>query len=352
MWGNGHHGFREYRIEPNIFYFCVSLAQHASLTMKTSLILASISLCSSCSAFVSSCSHCSSCSAFVSSFSNGAALNCRNKELKLGMFFANEATESAAPATKETMNVKLTPLDGSEASVISAAKFMIDSFWLQSPQQLVEGGGDPSTISDATKSSLTNIQADDLLSKYGERMGKRKLDALIVVASDGNSDATLLTEEDILGLVTIEVRLLNSNDLLSADESEFRLTQAVASLGPKQRREYKDASVLDIARELLPPEVSAVCSLSNLCTSPKARRMGIAAKLCNEAERLAKEELCFDEIYLRVESENEAAKKLYEEKLGYKLKSEASNAAALRVDAERGGFVEIESDIVVMSKKL
>jgi ribosomal protein S18 acetylase RimI-like enzyme len=110
--------------------------------------------------------------------------------------------------------------------------------------------------------------------------------------------------------------------------------------------------VLDIARELLPPEITAVCSLSNLCTSPKARRRGIAAKLCSEAERLAKEELCFEEIFLRVESENEAARKLYEDKLGYQRKFEAGKAVALRVDAERGGFVEIESDIVVMSKKL
>jgi len=152
--------------------------------------------------------------------------------MKLNMFFASEAatdaaddTAAAASTTNESMmDVKLTPLDGSETSVINAAKFMVDAFWLQSPQQLVTSGGgrDPSTISDATKSSLTNIQADDLLSKYGERMGKRKLDALIVVASDGSSDSKLLSADDILGLVTIEVRLLNSNDLLSADESEFR----------------------------------------------------------------------------------------------------------------------------------
>lgn len=309
--------------------------------MKSSLILAASALCSSYST-----------TAFVSSFStiNGVATHSRkDTNTKLNMFFASEATEDAT--SKESMDVKLTPLDGSETSVINAAKFMVDAFWLQSPQQLIDGGGDPSTISDATKASLTNIQADDLLSKYGERMGRRKLDALIVVASDGSSDTKSLSADDILGLVTIEVRLLNSNDLLSADESEFRLTQAVASLGPKQRREYKDASVLDIARELLPPEVTAVCSLSNLCTSPKARRMGIAAKLCSEAERLAKDELNFDEIYLRVESENSAAKRLYEDKLGYKCKFEA-NSVALRVDAERGGFVEIDSDIVVMSKKL
>jgi len=313
--------------------------------MKSSLLLAASALCGSYT------------TSFVSSFStnNEVSTTRGRKDMKLNMFFASEATDDASSAspsvTKESMDVKLTPLDGSETSVINAAKFMVDAFWLQSPQQLIDGGGDPSAVSEATKSSLTNIQADDLLSKYGERMGKRKLDALIVVASDGSKDTKSLSANDILGLVTIEVRLLNSNDLLSADESEFRLTQAVASLGPKQRREYKDASVLDIARELLPPEVTAVCSLSNLCTSPKARRMGIAAKLCSEAERLAKEELSFDEIYLSVEAENEAAKKLYETKLGYQCKFE-TNAVALRVDAERGGFVEVESDIVVMSKKL
>lgn len=319
--------------------------------MKYSFFLAASALCGSyTTSFVSS----------FSTYNGGSSTRGRPDSMKLHMFFASEVTDddaapspSSSAATKESMDVKLTPLDGSETSVINAAKFMVDAFWLQSPQQLIDGGGDPSTVSEATKSSLTNIQADDLLSKYGERMGKRKLDALIVVASDGSSttDTKSLSANDILGLVTIEVRLLNSNDLLSADESEFRLTQAVASLGPKQRREYKDASVLDIARELLPPEVSAVCSLSNLCTSPKARRMGIAAKLCSEAERLAKEELNFDEIYLRVEAENEAAKMLYEDKLGYQCKFEA-NAVALRVDAERGGFVEVDSDIVVMSKKL
>ncbi|KAL7449060.1 hypothetical protein ACHAWC_001158 [Mediolabrus comicus] len=305
----------------------------------------------------------------VLSFSTGRLagsprFNNLQKSTKLDMFFASEAadvTTTTATTTTTTINdnVKLSPLDGSEASVYNAAKFMVDSFWLQSPQQLIEGGEDPSNISESTKVSLTNIQADDLMSKYGERMGKRKLlDALIVVASeqtdgsDGGNDDVLLSADEMVGLVTLEVRLLGANDLLSADESEFMLTKAVSSLGPKKRREYKDTSVLDIARELLPPEVTAVCSLSNLCTSPKARRRGIAAKLCYEAERLAKEELSFDEIFLRVEVENEAARKLYEDKLGYQRKFEAVSAGALRVDAQRGGFVEIESDIVVMSKKL
>ncbi|KAL7539531.1 hypothetical protein ACHAXR_009392 [Thalassiosira sp. AJA248-18] len=240
--------------------------------------------------------------------------------------------------------VQITPLDGSESSIDNAAKFMVDAFWLQSPQQLIQDADDSSEISDSAKASLVNIQADDLMGKYGERMGKRKLDALILTAMEG---------EEIQGMVTIEVRLMDrEKDILSADASEFRLTQAVASLGPKQRREYKDALVIDIANQLLPPDVTAVCSLSNLCVSPTARRKGIAGKLCSEAERVAKEELGFEEMFLRVEATNEAAKTLYETKLGYEYVFDVESATALRVDGSAGSFVEVDGDIVVLKKKI
>lgn len=268
------------------------------------------------------------------------------------MFFADAAPETeslnvqidAAPET-ESLNVHISPIVGSESSIENTAKFMVDAFWLQSPQQLA---GDSSEISDSAKSSLINIQADDLMGKYGERMGARKLDAVILAALEGgDTNGELSSTDNVQGLVTIEVRLLDmQKDILSADASERMLTQAVASLGPKQRREYKDASVIDIANNLLPPDISAVVSLSNLCVSPSARRKGIAAKLCNEAERVAKEELGFEDIFLRVEKENDAAKRLYEEKLGYECVYEVDSATALRVDVNTGSFVEVESDIV------
>jgi ribosomal protein S18 acetylase RimI-like enzyme len=218
------------------------------------------------------------------------------------MFFAD-----AAAVEKVSSNAQVTILDGSESSIENAAKFMVDAFWLQSP----------------------------LLLEDSE------------VSENGSS------AENVQGLVTIEVRLFDKQrEILSANASEKMLTQAVASLGPKQRREYKDASVIDIANQLLPPDIIAVCSLSNLCVSPSARRMGIAGKLCNEAERLAKEELGFEEMYLRVEAGNEAAKRLYEEKLGYECVSEVDSSTALRVDAKSGSFVEVESDIVVLKKKI
>ncbi len=95
------------------------------------------------------------------------------------------------------------------------------------------------------RSSLVEMQADDLGTKYGERMGKRKLDALVIAAfEEVGGDTTARMR----GMVTVEVRLLEKGHyLLSAKESKTALTKAVSSLGPKQRREYKDASVIDIA---------------------------------------------------------------------------------------------------------
>lgn len=235
----------------------------------------------------------------------------------------------------EPTPLQVTPLDGSEGSIQRTASFMIDSFWLQSPNRL----------SYDAKTSLVKVQANDLMNKYGERLGKRKLDAVILQAVHDT------TSDMMLGLVTVEVRLLDSisKAILNADRSELMLTNAISSLGPKQRREYKDASVMDVANSLLPPEISAVCSLSNLCVSPNARRRGVAARLCYEAELLAKE-LGFDEMHLCVESENAAAKALYI-KLGYGIKFE-TKAKSLRVDGDAGKFNEVDAEIVIMAKKI
>ncbi|KAL3827421.1 hypothetical protein ACHAXA_003155 [Cyclostephanos tholiformis] len=209
------------------------------------------------------------------------------------------------------------------------------------------GVGDGGSASDACMSSLADIQARDLMDKYGERMGKRKLDAAVIAAVE--DDGT----DGMRGLVTVEVRLMErGRDLLSSEESEFALTRAVSSLGPKQRKEYKDASVMDIANGLLSPDYVAVCSLSNLCVSHSVRRRGVAVRLCLEAERVAREIFGFDEIYLRVEKSNIAALRLYEKRLGYLRAFDVTGATALRVDVNAGSFVEVNTDIAVLRKKI
>ena len=221
-----------------------------------------------------------------------------------------------------------------------AAEFMVDAFWLPS-----------STMMLATKeerrgrSSLVEIQARDLMDKYGELTGRRKLDSLVISATG---------EDGVMGgMITVEVRLLEiGRDLLSVEESERLLTRALSSLGPKQRREYKDASVIDIANRLLPPDIVAACSLSNLCVSPNSRRKGVASRLCAEAERVAREILGFDTMHLRVEKSNVAARGLYEGRLGYEVALNVDSAIALRADGDAGSFVEVRTDIVVLRKKI
>ena len=256
---------------------------------------------------------------------------------------------NAAQALESTLQV----LSGNEQTIENAAKFMVDAFWLQSPQRLIQDDTGISELSDMAKSSLVKIQAEDLESKYGDRIGKRKLDALIIAALESENNDSGSSSPSILGMVTLEVRLMDrQEDFLSVEASERLITQAVASLGPKQRREFKDASVIDVTNQLLSPDISAVCTLSNLCVSPMARRQGLAAALCIEAERIAKEGLGFSDLYLRVEVENAAAKRLYEEKLGYNCAFGVKSTTTLRVDGSAGRFVEVKTDMLVMKKKL
>ena len=235
-------------------------------------------------------------------------------------------------------------MDGTDDTIKRSAKFIVDNFWLSSPQQLLLDDRSAADIPEPSYQSLCNVQFADLQEKYGERLTQRKLDALMIAALDEGGD--------LAGMATLEVVLIDTQtkEMMSSSTSEFRITQAVASLGPKQRREFKNAHVIDIANELLPPTQTAVVTLSNLCVSPTSRRKGIAAQLCEEAERITRESLGYSAVHLRVESSNDAAKRLYE-KLGYDVVFE-SEAPVLRVDADAGGFVEIDSETTIMKKEL
>uniref|UniRef100_A0A7S4N4B7 N-acetyltransferase domain-containing protein n=2 Tax=Odontella aurita TaxID=265563 RepID=A0A7S4N4B7_9STRA len=242
---------------------------------------------------------------------------------------------------------EITPSDGSPSSIDAAANFMVDAFWLQSPQNLIAAGGDVTAIDESLRISLARRQAEDLTNKYGERMGKRVLESSLIKATEKG-------ESEILGLVAIEARLfdLDKKVIMSAEQSELVLKNAVASLGPKQRRQYKDSSASEIVAELTSPEIRAICVLSNLSVSPNARRKGLGAMMCTEAERMAKEDWHFDQIYLKVEEQNDVAKGLYESKLGYEIKFTDPSALGLRVDVDAGDFSEVPAATLVLAKDL
>ena len=226
---------------------------------------------------------------------------------------------------------------GDEESISRAAKFMVDSFWL--PQGI-------SATSPIQYGGFTWAVAEDLMQRYGETMGARTFDSRLVIATP-RDDST------IVGMVALDVTLISAEQMLMRNrgESESILKDAINALGPKQRRQYKGSSIQNIVESLLPPQ-KAVVVLSNLAVNPSFRRNGVALRLCNEVERIAKEDWGFDELYLRVESSNVAARALYETQLSYRLAWVEKNAVALRADLKSGNFVECASDTLILVKSL
>jgi ribosomal protein S18 acetylase RimI-like enzyme len=191
--------------------------------------------------------------------------------------------------------------------------------------------------------NLVVEQCADLQEKHGERMGKRLLNSCVFGALDTES-------KEMVGVATLKATLLVSENVLEGERAEVIAKNAVAALGPKQRREYKDASIGVIASELLSPDSKAIVVLSNLAVSLSARGKGIAGQICNETELLAKS-WGYNEIWLLVESENEAARKLYE-KIGYDVAYKKEDEIALRADVETGSFIETRADTLVLFKNL
>ena len=251
---------------------------------------------------------------------------------------------SIARRTTQLSAIDIEAVGDDDSSITRAAALMVDEFWLGSSLQRLDGSDD--TVDESLRSSLMADQLDDFTKKYGARMGKRLLPAGLLGAVENG---------DLVGLVSMEVTLLDKNrgDLLDTTTSEQKLKSAVASLGPKDRRAYKDSSAQEIARKLLAEEqCEAVCCLSNLSIAKSARRKGIAAQLCQKVEQIAKEEWSFDQVYLRVEAQNTPAIALYENKLGYQKQFTVENAVALRLDVGAGSFVETQQDTLILSKSL
>jgi ribosomal protein S18 acetylase RimI-like enzyme len=260
------------------------------------------------------------------------------------MFFADESSKKTASSETSISSNDVAPVElvasDNEGFLNMAGAFLVDSFWLNSQHHQL---GDEDISADA-RIGLIVEQCADLQEKYGERMGKRLMNACVFGALDPET-------KDMLGVATLKATLLIKDDILDAEKAEVIAKNAVASLGPKQRRLYKDASIETIATELLSPDTKAVCVLSNLAVSAQARRRGVAKTLCEEAEALARD-WGYNEIHLLVESENTPARKLYQDKLGYKTAFTKKSAVAMRADIKSGTFTETKADTLLLAKKI
>jgi ribosomal protein S18 acetylase RimI-like enzyme len=282
--------------------------------------------------------------AFVSKSVANRNLDIRSPVTRVEMFFAQESSPQKPPVTdsktfeKSPVAVDLVSSED-ERFINMVGSFLVDNFWLNSQHHKTEGD-----ISDEARMNLVVEQCSDLQEKYGERMGKRLTNSCIIGALSPDS-------KEMVGVATIKTTLLINGDVLEAEKAEAIAKNAVASLGPKQRREYKDSSINTIAAELLSPDSKAIVVLSNLAISGKARKQGIAQKICEEAETLA-QSWGYSDMWLLVESENIAARKLYEDKLGYKVAFRKDGEIALRADIDMGSFYEVQADTLMMVKNL
>jgi ribosomal protein S18 acetylase RimI-like enzyme len=248
---------------------------------------------------------------------------------------------SSSSSTLSPVSVQLVMAD-SESFLNAAGSFLVDNFWLSSDHHQIKNADD---ITEEARLNLVVEQCSDLQDKYGQLLGSRLARSAVIGALDEETN-------ELVGMVTLkETLLLQKTELLDSEKAEAIAKNAVAQLGPKQRRLYKNAAMSTIATELLSPDTQAVCVLSNLAVSKKARRRGVANMLCDEMEVLASD-WDFDCVHLLVERDNTAARTLYEDKLGYKEVCLKESAPALRVDVDAGAFIETTADTLVLSKAL
>jgi GNAT superfamily N-acetyltransferase len=232
--------------------------------------------------------------------------------------------------------------DCDEGTIQEVSAFLIDAYWLTTPRLWTDPTANAS-FDIATKFSiLQNEAANYLSSQYGERMGKRLLKTCIVAAK---------ADSVIVGALCMHELIWDEGNILPDEESETMLRNAIALLSPKDRRQWKDASAQDISSELLPPSTRAVCVFSNLAVSSVYRRQGIAMDLCRAAEEVANE-WGYSYLHLKVEAGNNAAGKLYREKLGYSLERRLALETAIRLDLASAAFVDTEVETLVLSKMI
>eukprot|EP00980_Cylindrotheca_fusiformis_P001463 scaffold345_cov134-Cylindrotheca_fusiformis.AAC.74 len=185
---------------------------------------------------------------------------------------------------------------GDANMLLKASDFFVDAFWVGK----VGGGAD--VLSSKQRQSLSTTQFKEFRGRYaGVNRGQSEL---LVSQLPGG---------EIVGCAGIEATPIPQGRLRAA---------------PGQRSPL----------------------MSNLAVSREYRRRGIAEKLVKEAERIARYEWGYDDVFLYVEERNVPAIKLYQ-KLGYR-KIWVDDEATTLIPTGNGKLRNAETRIVCMKKRL
>lgn len=195
-------------------------------------------------------------------------------------------------------NLVLSPNEGDDAGLITAAKFFTDAFWAGK-----KGGS--KELTPKQQKSLSNQQIAEFRRRYGARMGGDRRAELIVCQKGGK-------EEEVMGCAGVEVSKVST----------------------------PNGKSIQFAAPLM----------SNLAVGREFRRKGIAEDLVKATENLAYKSWGYEECYLLVEKRNKPAVKLYR-KLGYKVQWEDETGSSLS-PRENGSIINEETTILCMKKPL
>jgi ribosomal protein S18 acetylase RimI-like enzyme len=203
------------------------------------------------------------------------------------------------------------PTFGDRVVLSEAADFFTDAFWGSKMTK-------SRTLSPKQRSSILQSQIAEFRKRYGSTTSSTFYDrrAELWVAQIPSAQGK------IVGCCGMEVDTIYEGGLQKNDGGNRRPIRAVAPV------------------------------MSNVAVSREFRRRGIAEALVGEAERTARLEWGYDEIYLYVEERNTPAVRLYR-KLGYRQVWKDSTATALQpLEDGSVGMKQIPTTLICMRKPL
>ena len=186
------------------------------------------------------------------------------------------STRLPQPVAAASIAFEITSVRGDDASLDRAARFFVEGFWAASTT--TDTGG---ALTDRDRDQLAALQRDDMIARYGETVGARRLRSSLFVAEDPSSGA-------IAGCVGVEMALVDPSRgrVLSRAQSEKLFSDELNSMGARERGTYRKMSAAELTEALF-PEYKCLALLANLAVAPAARGSGLGRRLCARCDEAA-----------------------------------------------------------------
>lgn len=143
-------------------------------------------------------------------------------------------------ASATSVAYDITKVKGDDASLKRAAAFFVNGFWVASTTS-----GD-AALNEKGMEQLCRLQTDDMVGRYGDLVGTRRLESSLFLAQDPSSG-------ELAGCVGVEMALVDAScgKVLSRAQGESLFNSELASMSPKERNSYRKMDAYDLTDELV-----------------------------------------------------------------------------------------------------